>query len=89
MKYIKIFEYFTQDKYELKLKYSDSDEQEYYFIFNNIKVGYVFIKHYFDDELYLSSLTIEDKYQNKGMGTIFLIKILELMKNNYNEKLSN
>ena len=41
---------------------------------------------YESNEIYLSSFTIFDKYQNKGLGKIFLKKILDFIKSEYSEE---
>lgn len=56
------------------------ENEEYYKImFNNEIVGFIGIKNY-PKELYLYRFYIDEKYRNKGIGTIALNKIIDMAK---------
>lgn len=56
------------------------ENEEYYKImFNNEMVGFIGIKNY-PKELYLYRFYIDEKYRNKGIGTIALNKIIDMAK---------
>lgn len=56
------------------------DNEEYYKImYNNEMVGFIGIKN-FEKEIYLYRFFIDEKYRNKGIGTIVLNKIIEIAK---------
>ncbi len=56
------------------------ENEEYYKImFNNGMVGFIGIKNY-PKELYLYRFYIDEKYRNKGIGTIALNKIIDMAK---------
>lgn len=56
------------------------ENEEYYKImFKNQMVGFIGIKNY-QKELYLYRFYIDEKYRNKGIGTIALNKIIDMAK---------
>lgn len=56
------------------------ENEEYYKImFNNEMVGFIGIKNY-PKELYLYRFYIDEKYRNKGIGTIALNQIIDMAK---------
>ncbi len=56
------------------------ENEEYYKImFNNEMVGFIGIKNY-PKELYLYRFYIDEKYRNKGVGTIALNKVIDMAK---------
>lgn len=68
------------------VKVDKYDDEKFHFYVDNIKVGYIYILSYEENEIYLSSFTIFDEYQNKGFGKIFMEKILDLIKTKYKEE---
>jgi ribosomal protein S18 acetylase RimI-like enzyme len=71
-------------KYDIKN--DEYDDEKFHFYVDDINVGYIYICLYESNEIYLSSFTIFDKYQNKGLGKIFLKKILDFIKSEYSEE---
>ncbi len=57
----------------------EQNEEYYKIIFNNEMVGFIGIKNY-PKELYLYRFYIDEKYRNKGIGTITLNKIIGMAK---------
>lgn len=56
------------------------ENEEYYkIICNNEMVGFVGIKNY-EKEIYLFRFFVDEKYRNKGIGTIVLEKIIDMAK---------
>ena len=86
MKYLKKFnESILDNKFEIEMDKYDDDK--FHFYVDGIKVGYIYIdSQYEENEIYLSSFTIFDEYQNKGFGKIFMKKILDFIKTKYNEE---
>lgn len=54
-------------------------EEYYKIIYNNEMVGFIGIKNY-KKEIYLYRFFIDEKYRNKGIGTIALNKVIDLAK---------
>lgn len=70
--------------YQLKIIRPDElkfeENEEYYkILFNNEMIGFIGIKNY-EKEIYLYRFFIDEKYRNKGIGTIVLNKIIDLSK---------
>ena len=85
MKYLKKFnESILDNKFEIEIDKYDDDK--FHFYVDDIKVGYIYIVLYEENEIYLSSFTIFDEYQNKGFGKIFMRKILDFFKTKYKEE---
>jgi diamine N-acetyltransferase len=85
MKYLKKFnESILDNKFEIETDKYDDDK--FHFYVDDIKVGYIYIVLYEENEIYLSSFTIFDEYQNKGFGKIFMRKILDFIKTKYKEE---
>lgn len=57
----------------------EKSEEYYKIIFNNEMVGFIGIKNY-EKEIYLYRFFIDEKYRNKGIGTIALNKIIDMAK---------
>ena len=57
----------------------ENNEEYYKIIFNNQMVGFIGIKNY-PKEIYLYRFFINEKYRNKGIGTIALNKIIDMAK---------
>ena len=57
----------------------ENNEEYYKIIFNNEMVGFIGIKNY-PKEIYLYRFFINEKYRNKGIGTIALNKIIDMAK---------
>ncbi len=56
------------------------ENEEYYKImFKNKMVGFIGIKNY-EKEIYLYRFFIDEKYRNKGIGTIAINKIIDIAK---------
>jgi len=74
----------VDDIYQLRiikpeeLKFQDNEEY-YKIMYNNEMVGFIGIKN-FEKEIYLYRFFIDEKYRNKGIGTIVLNKIIEIAK---------
>jgi ribosomal protein S18 acetylase RimI-like enzyme len=85
MKYLKKFnESILYKKFEIEIDKYDDDK--FHFYVDDIKVGYIYILSYEENEIYLSSFTIFDEYQNKGFGKIFMERILDFIKTKYKEE---
>ena len=61
---------------ELKFK---ENEEYYKIIYNDKMVGFIGIKNN-EKEIYLYRFFIDEKYRNKGIGTIALNKIIDIAK---------
>jgi len=85
MKYLMKFNESNLDN-NYVVKVDKYDDEKFHFYVDNIKVGYIYILSYEENEIYLSSFTIFDEYQNKGFGKIFMEKILDLIKTKYKEE---
>jgi len=85
MKYLMKFNESNLDN-NYVVKFDKYDDEKFHFYVDNIKVGYIYILSYEENEIYLSSFTIFDEYQNKGFGKIFMEKILDLIKTKYKEE---
>lgn len=57
----------------------ENNEEYYKIIFNKTMVGFIGIKNY-KKEIYLYRFFIEEKYRNKGIGTIALNKLIDMAK---------
>lgn len=57
----------------------EENEEYYKIMFNNEMVGFIGIKNY-PKELYLYRFYIDEKYRNKGIGTIALNQIIDMSK---------
>lgn len=57
----------------------DEFEEYYKILFNDEMVGFIGIKNY-EKEIYLYRFFIDEKYRNKGIGTIALNKIIDMAK---------
>lgn len=61
-----------------ELKFEDNEEY-YKIMYYDKMVGFIGIKNY-ENEIYLYRFFIDEKYRNKGIGTISLNKIIEISK---------
>lgn len=57
----------------------EESEEYYKIMFNNEMVGFIGIKNH-EKEIYLYRFFIDEKYRNKGIGTIALNKIIDMAK---------
>lgn len=57
----------------------EKSEEYYKIMFNNEMVGFIGIKNH-EKEIYLYGFFINEKYRNKGIGTIALNKIIDLAR---------
>lgn len=57
----------------------EENEEYYKIIFDNEMVGFIGIKNY-EKEIYLYRFFIDEKFRNKGIGTIALNKLIEIAK---------
>ena len=58
----------------------EENEEYYKILYDNEMIGFIGIKNY-EKEIYLYRFFIDEKYRNKGFGTVALNKIIEFAKN--------
>ncbi len=61
-----------------ELKFQDNEEY-FKIMFENEMVGFIGIKNY-KNEIYLYRFFINEKYRNKGIGTVILNQIIDIAK---------
>lgn len=61
-----------------ELKFQDNEEY-FKIMFENEMVGFIGIKNY-KNEIYLYRFFINEKYRNKGIGTVVLNQIIDIAK---------
>lgn len=51
------------------------------------KIGFILLRQFSKEAYFLWDLVIDQKYQNKGYGTIILNELFELLKRDFNARL--